>query len=412
VTKIHSHLVVAVADTLDEIFFAHKHAEKCVEATLFRNKKWGSRDRKFFAESVYECVRWWSKIWFGLNQKPAAGQGILVWQVGWYLHTQEWVSLPSLQNFGKSELTVDQKKAVTERILQIPSAQLSREIQESIPGWLDVLGAQDLGVRWPGVLRFLNTQAPIDLRVNSLLSSPAQVIQALSQEGIEACEVPDSPGALTLPIRKNVFMTQAFKSGLFEVQDRGSQKLGDLLPVKPGDRVVDACAGAGGKSLQLAARMSNKGKLIAMDIHGWKLEELRKRASRAKVQCIETRHIDSTKVIKRLQDSADAVLLDVPCSGLGVLRRHPDTKWKMSLDELSKLNGIQTDILGRYSEMVKPGGFLVYATCSILKSENENRVDELMATKPGQWNQLRLLNIDPELERSDGFFGCLLQKSR
>ena len=150
-----------------------------------------------------------------------------------------------------------------------------------------------------------------------------------------------------------------------------------LLDAKPGERVIDACAGGGGKTLHLAALMKNKGKIIAMDITERKLQSLRERCSRNGVDIAETRVIESMKTIKRLEKSADRVLLDVPCTGLGVLRRNPDKKWKISPEEITRLNALQKEILENYSQMVKIGGRLVYATCSCLPSENEKQVADV-----------------------------------
>ena len=402
--KIHPHLIEAVSQALDEIFFSDRHAEKIVESLLFRNKKWGSRDRRFVAESIYQSVRWWRKIWYVLGTQAQSGQGIVVWQISYFLQHKEWALLQHPE-----VLSSQQKSNIESRL----SSGLSRDIENSIPVWLDQLGEQNFAERWPKVLAALNTQAPVDLRVNEHLASRSQVKASLLQERIETEHIPGLDLGLTLRERKNVFITQSFRQGLFEVQDRGSQKLADLLPVSPGDRVIDACAGAGGKTLQMATKMKNKGKIIALDIHAWKLEELKKRAARARVSVIETRTIDSTKVIKRLQDSAHAVLLDVPCSGLGVLRRHPDSKWKMSVEEIHRLQELQLDLLMRYSEMTQPSGHLVYATCSWLRSENEDIVEQFLQSPRGQnWQILKTLRLDPDQDQSDGFFGCLLQKSR
>jgi 16S rRNA (cytosine967-C5)-methyltransferase len=184
-----------------------------------------------------------------------------------------------------------------------------------------------------------------------------------------------------------------------------------MLDPKPGERVIDACAGAGGKSLHLAALMKNKGKILSLDIHERKLEELRKRASRAGADIIETRTIDSSKVIKRLEETADRLLLDVPCSGLGVLRRNPDSKWKLSDEEIEKLRALQSQILESYSKMVKPGGRMVYATCSILPSENERQVEEFLKNAGGTFELLEERKFAPGKDGFDGFYAASLQKN-
>jgi len=211
--------------------------------------------------------------------------------------------------------------------------------------------------------------------------------------------------------RKNVFVTNAFKNGMFEVQDAASQFIAPMLEVAPGLRVVDACAGAGGKSLHVAALMKNKGKIIAMDIHEWKLGELKKRAARNRVDIIETKIIDSTKVVKRLESSFDRVLLDVPCSGLGVIRRNPDTKWKLSSGEIDRLVELQREILTDYSKMCKSKGLMVYATCSILYKENEEQVKWFLQSEEGQnWTFKKELRLWPHKDQFDGFYAAVLEK--
>lgn len=173
-------------------------------------------------------------------------------------------------------------------------------------------------------------------------------------------------------------------------------------------RVIDACAGAGGKTLHLAAIMENKGSIIAMDVEERKLLELKKRARRNQAHNIETRLIDSAKVIKRQANTADRLLLDVPCSGTGVIKRNPDTKWKLQPEHLYKVRGMQAKIIRDYSEMLKPGGLMVYATCSILKSENEDQV-ALFLRENHNFKLHEQRRIDPG-PQSDGFFMALLEK--
>ena len=173
-------------------------------------------------------------------------------------------------------------------------------------------------------------------------------------------------------------------------------------------KVVDACAGGGGKALHLAAMMRNKGKIHALDIHAWKLAELKKRAARAGADIIETREIEGSKTIKRLAAHADRLLLDVPCSGLGVLRRNPDSKWKLSAEEVDRLVALQAEILENYARMVKPGGKLVYATCSILPSENERQVQAFLARHGDVWQLEAELRRNPAQGGFDGFYAARL----
>jgi 16S rRNA (cytosine967-C5)-methyltransferase len=177
-------------------------------------------------------------------------------------------------------------------------------------------------------------------------------------------------------------------------------------------RVVDACAGAGGKSLHLAALMENKGRILAMDVLDYKLKNTKLRARRAGVSIIETRVIENSKTIKRLKNSADRLLLDAPCSGLGVLRRNPDTKWKISLEEIERVKGIQQDILQQYSSILRPGGQMVYATCSILPEENEIQVQRFLDSEAGKnFYLLRDKKVLAHESGYDGFYFATLEKS-
>jgi 16S rRNA (cytosine967-C5)-methyltransferase len=238
-----------------------------------------------------------------------------------------------------------------------------------------------------------------------------ELARRLADEGIAVQPVPEAEDGLVLEERKNVFATKSFKDGLFEVQDGGSQQVVPLLSPQPGERVIDACAGAGGKTLHIAARMKNRGKVLALDVHARKLEDLRLRSRRAGADIVEVREISSTKVIKRLLESADRVLLDVPCSGSGVWRRNPDGRWKLTPEEITRLRELQGQILRDYSRMVKPGGILVYATCSLWPSENQNQVKRFLTESPGRFELEQELTTAPHRTRFDGFYAARLRKS-
>lgn len=195
------------------------------------------------------------------------------------------------------------------------------------------------------------------------------------------------------------------------MQDYSSQLVAPLLAPQPGMRVVDACAGGGGKTLHLASLMENKGSIIALDTQAWKLDELRLRARRAGATNIETRAIESRKTIKRLYGSADRLLLDVPCSGIGILRRNPDAKWKLQPEQIDKLRATQQEILQAYAPITKPGGRMVYATCSILPSENQDQVEKFLNSEAGKsFKLLEERRILPQDDGFDGFYMALLSR--
>ncbi|HYF35668.1 MAG TPA: RsmB/NOP family class I SAM-dependent RNA methyltransferase, partial [Prosthecobacter sp.] len=305
------------------------------------------------------------------------------------------------------ELTDVRRGAIIERSNQ-PAAPA---IRDSFPDWLEARASRELPAQWPAIRATLNHPADVYLRVNTLKTDRRTLKTRLAQDGITAEIIKDIPTTLVLKQRANVFALPAFKEGLFEVQDASSQRIAPFLQVEPGMRVIDACAGGGGKTLHLAALMQNKGRILALDVHDWKLSELRKRAARAGVDIAEVRPIEGSKTLKRLTDHADRVLLDVPCSGLGVLRRNPDAKWKLSEAEIDRLILQQQDILTRYSAMVKPGGKLVYATCSILPSENEQQVQQFLATHGAGWTLEEELKLNPAETGHDGFYAARLVRA-
>jgi 16S rRNA (cytosine967-C5)-methyltransferase len=279
----------------------------------------------------------------------------------------------------------------------------------SMPDWINELAEAELGGQWPAVRDALNEQASVYLRTNTLKTDRSSLLEVLNREGFEVEADPRGPLAIKVLKRRNLWATKAFKSGHFEVQDIASQQVAPTLDIEPGMTVVDACAGAGGKTLQLAALMRNKGRLIAMDTEERKLVELKKRAKRAGISNLDIRPITSTKVIKRLAGKADRILLDVPCSGLGVLRRNPDAKWKLKPQFVEEVKTWQADILNRYSRMLKPDGKLVYATCSILPSESEAQVAKFINTST-DWQLNAEQRLSP-VDDYDGFYHALLTRT-
>ncbi|HCM76691.1 MAG TPA: RNA methyltransferase, partial [Cytophagales bacterium] len=356
--------------------------------------KWGARDRRFIAETTYDIVRW-----FRFLKKVSGADDHDYWRLlgAWLIWKK--IEIPDWGPF--NDLST---KTISENLLK----EYPLPIQESIPDWLHDLGSQELPLRWSNEIKSLNQEASVVLRVNTLKADKNTIRQQLQEEGIETIPDPKFTSALLLAKRMNVFGSKAFKSGLFEVQDAGSQLIAPFLRAEPGMRVIDACAGAGGKTLHLASLMENKGRIVAMDTEAWKLEELKKRARRAGANNIETKVIENSKSIKRLANSADRLLLDVPCSGLGVLKRNPDAKWKLSMDYILKVKELQQKILSEYSIMIKPGGMLVYSTCSILPSENEKQVHQFLNSNEG-FELVDEKHSWPS-EGFDGFYMALLRK--
>ena len=387
----HRPIKEGVARALLDIFSKGFYADKVVYFHLKENKKWGSRDRKRFAEAVYDISRWYRKLlaihgtaWPQDDQAPALQHSLAMQLID--LWTQHQEELDSYQT------------------------KMGRASDESIPNWLDKLGEEELGSNWSQTLRELNRLAPVFIRTNFLKGKSAQALRSLLDLGIKAEAVNGTEGAIKLTDRANIFKSKPYLEGLIEVQDLHSQQIASWLKLEPGMRVIDACAGAGGKTLHIASLMQNRGKIVSMDISEKKLEELKKRVKRAGASNVETRVIDSTKVIKRLEGTADRLLLDVPCSGIGALRRHPDAKWKIKKSDLLKVREVQTEILKTYSEMVKPGGVMVYATCSIFPSENERQVEAFLAHSENQWELEGQKTFLPASGGGDGFFVARLRR--
>jgi 16S rRNA (cytosine967-C5)-methyltransferase len=394
--KIYRNLSAAVVEGLHDIFVNKKYADKVIEKILKSNPKWGARDRRFIAETTYDIVRW-----YRLFKEISEAEDEDFWKLlgVWCLWNN--TEFPDWEEFEG----LDRKKIEA----RYEEFQSDRKIKESIPDWLDELGEKELGKEWAKELTALNEEASVVLRVNTLKVNRKSLQQQLEEEEIVTDAPAEFPDALILEQRQNIFTRQQFKDGLFEVQDAGSQLIAPFLKVEPGQRVIDACAGGGGKTLHLASLMQNKGRIIALDTEEWKLEELKKRARRAGAGNIETRVIESSKTIKRLENSADRLLLDVPCSGLGVIKRNPDAKWKLSVDFIERVKELQQHILADYSTMVKPGGLMVYSTCSLLPSENEKQVEKFLESRKEQFELVEQKWIKPS-EGFDGFYMALLKR--
>lgn len=399
--RLHRNLVFAVIDSLNEIFNEDQYADKIIQKALKRDARWGARDRKFVAETIYEIVRW-KRLYNEIANTKNHFSRENLWKIFAVWAVLRGIDLPDWKYF--TETPVRRIKG------RFDELQGNRAIAQSIPDWMDELCAKELGDKWPAELKMQNTPAAAILRTNTLRTNVSQLKALLSKEDIDTKEIKGYPLALELDERKNVFLTNAFKSGLFEMQDASSQLVAEFLEVKPGMRVVDTCAGAGGKTLHLAALMENKGSIIAMDIYGGKLVELKKRAKRAGAFNITTRKIESTKDIKKLYNTADRVLIDAPCSGLGVLRRNPDSKWKLQPEFIDDIKATQREILDRYTKIVKVGGLVVYATCSILPSENQQQVDFFLANNPN-FTLLKDKKLLASESGYDGFYMALLQRN-
>lgn len=402
--RLHRNLVYAVIDGLQLIFNEDKYADKVVEQLLKRDKRWGVRDRGFIAETSYEIVRW-KRLYAQIAEVHEPFTRENLWRI-----FAVWAVLKGIQLPDWKQLEGTPSRRIKGKFDELSKI---RKYRESIPDWMDEVAVKELGEKvWESEIHALNQQAAVILRVNRLKTDKITLQKLLRQENIDTAFITNYPDALLLKERSNIFKTDAFQNGLFEVQDASSQLVAELLDVEPGMRVVDSCAGAGGKTLHLASKMNNKGQIIALDIYANKLKELKRRARRNGAHNIETREIDSSKVIKKLHNSMDRVLIDAPCSGLGVLRRNPDAKWKLQPEFLDTIKEVQQEILRNYSKMLKVSGKMVYATCSILPSENQDQVTAFLTSPEGQ--NFRLLKDKKILASTsgfDGFYMALLERT-
>ncbi len=384
----------ATTQTLATIFFHHTLASKAIAATLKTQPRWTSDERATFATTTYNLIRHWRLLWYLQDQQPTCRQHDIA------------RLLTTYQIYKKTHTDLKKPTPLRARLRQANS---TRAIKESIPDWLDAACAAELGPRWNNIIHALNQPPTLTLRTNTLKTTRARLLLTLKEEGIHATPLLWAPDALCLPTRTNVFRLPSFQKGLFEVQDAASQMVSRLLDPQPGMRTADACAGEGGKTLHLAALMHNTGRIIALDPQPHHLQQLRRRATRAGADTIETR-TTSAKTIKRLAGTMDRLLIDAPCSGLGTLQRNPDIKWKLTPDALERLKKTQQDLLGTSPQSLKSGGRFVYAVCSILYSEGEQQIAVFLTRHP-TYQLLREHRYYPDADGTDGFYMALLQRT-
>jgi 16S rRNA (cytosine967-C5)-methyltransferase len=376
------------------VLHERRHASSVISEILSGRKDWSDRKRALFTNTCYDIIRNWRLLWTSLGRDPSFDDRILWHLLGAYqlMKKEELGDRPEYRGMGSGK--------VKSRLKRSGSV---RAIRESIPDILNRTGEEELGEDWDSILHSLNTYSPLSVRANTLKTDRDRLKEILRSEGFDSDPVQWAPHALVLRKKGNIFKLKSFQSGLFEVQDPSSQTVAPFLQVEPGMRVVDACAGQGGKTLHLSALMRNKGQIIAMDDVEWKLGELMKRASRAGANNIRTIHITGSKSYKRMRGSADRVLLDVPCTGLGSMRKNPDLKWTFSVETLNRLRDLQRNILNIYSPLVRSGGSMVYATCSILPSEGEDQVRRFLKNNDG-WSMEEERRLRPDRDSFDGFY--------
>lgn len=385
----------------------------------------GRRDRGLVAETVFDVLRN-RRLYAHLAESGAGPQArrLALLSLAWRGSAPPAAALLAPASVAE--------QAWLARVAQVSPQTLPETVRFSLPDWLyERMGESACGLeRSPDqradLAASLLLPAGLQLRVNSLKSKPADVVAALALEGIEAQELTWLPGALTVQGRPALERSPVFADGCVEVQDAGSQVLAALVGARRGQTVVDLCAGAGGKTLALAAAMRSLGQIFAVDVSVTRLQRLRPRLVRSGASNVQPLAIDGLNDVRlrKLAGRADAVLVDAPCSGSGTLRRNPELKWRMQPGDVERLVNEQRAILVAAARLVKPGGVLVYGTCSLLAQENIDNVRWFEATYPGfqrdpaqavlsaQGLQLPgdafcdgLLALTPERHGTDGFFG-------
>ena len=425
--------LAATIEILDALTETRRPADQ-VAAAYFKNRRYiGSKDRRWIAESVWRVLRRKARLdWLlaSVDVSPIDARARVLADL-----VVENGEMPDAEMF-QGPHAATPPDAIDRRMMDRLHKQslfhrdMPAWVKGEYPQWLEEKLTQVFGDDFPREMGAMRDEAPMDLRVNTLKSTRDQAIAALRSEGIAAVPTPHSPIGIRLSRRVALVQVQAWRNGLVEVQDEGSQLVALLADVKPSMAVVDYCAGAGGKTLALAAAMQNSGRLIACDVAEWRVDRAQERLRRAGVHNVTRRVIsgESDKWIKRSAGAFDRVLVDAPCSGTGTWRRNPDAKWYFSPEDLAEIVVSQTTILKSAARLVKPGGRLIYATCSLMHEENEAQVENFLANNPnyrpipvaevwaansttpcpvsGPW-----LRLSPLAHGTDGFFCAVMERA-
>ncbi|HET7774595.1 MAG TPA: RsmB/NOP family class I SAM-dependent RNA methyltransferase [Burkholderiaceae bacterium] len=413
-----------VVGALGEVLRFQYPADAVVSRYLRSERELGVRDRAWLAETVFAVLREKRLFEHLATQIDAAP-------------LQRLALLAIARHGGAAALARAVPEPLAKKaagLLRTDPATLPPAVRLSTPDWLyERLGAEFGEASAGALLAALNQAAPLDLRVNLLKSDRDSALEALRASGLHAEPTPLSPWGIRVSGRPNVSKTALFEQGAIEVQDEGSQLLALLLGARRGEMVADFCAGAGGKTLAIGAQMRGTGRVYAFDVSAKRLDKLKPRLARSGLSNVVSIAIESENDprVKRLAGKLDRVLVDAPCSGLGTLRRNPDLKWRQQPDDVAELHDKQLSILRSAARLVKPGGRLVYATCSILNEENAAVVQAFAAEQTAfrlldasallsaavDWPaslpapQGECLQLLPHLHHTDGFFAAVLERS-
>jgi len=395
--------------------------------TFFRQRRYlGSHDRRELAESVYGILRHLRLLQFYIAKTKPDSVNHPAWLFAAYKLHIEKISPEALQAYSLPLSSPEILDLATSDATDL--GQQSLGLRTSFPDWLVEKLQKQMGeIETARLLESLNQPPPLTIRVNTLKTTREKCLSELSQRGHECASTQLSPDGIHLKKRANLFGLDLFKEGWFELQDEGSQIISLLVDPKPNWRVADVCAGGGGKTLHLAALMKNRGEIWAFDVVPRRLENLRERARRCGIHNIRVQLLQQNEVPPSLLDQMDAILIDAPCTGTGVFRRNPDAKWKITPEMVQEMASKQKQIINYYTPLLKPGGRLVYATCSLLAEENEEVVQAFLAQRADfqpsaiatilQRYQLshlaagNALHLFPHQHNTDGFFAAALERA-
>jgi len=402
--KFHRNIFLNLLLALERVFINKSRASKVLLNIVHINSKWGKRDREVIYDAFYSIIRWKKKYEYYLNEKISLNvkndiiKLIGVWAI---LNNYKVNGQPELGNLNYEQIISNSKKKITEN-----------SILNSIPKWIDEIGLKELPNTWNKEIKSLNNKAKVSIRVNTLKISRDKLQEILLKRySIETEKILKYPEALIFIKKKNILKNTLYNKGYFEVQDANSQLIAPYSLCEPKMNVIDACAGAGGKSLHLSTIMKNQGNIIAMDINPSKLIELKKRMIRNNIKIIKPTLIKKNENLKKYFSYADRVIIDAPCSGIGTLKRNPELKWKLKKVSFEKILKEQEKILNIYSKLVKPNGKLIYSTCSILPSENQKQIKKFLKTKNGDKFELEDESFHSTINCNfDGFYSARLSK--
>lgn len=433
----------AAIELLDQIKLAWESqkrfpADKMLEGYFKGHRYIGSKDRGAVSELVYWVLRHKAALEWFIERHHQIATGRMLVIAAMVLrkdyNPQTIQSLPKDSRFSPAGFS-ENEQAVIEALVRhsIEHKDMPDPARLNYPEWMDHMLRNSFGEKFEAAMRALNEQAPTDLRVNTLRTTREALVKGLRSEGFEAMPTTTSPVGIRLAKRGPIFTSAFFKQGHFEVQDEGSQIVALMTDASPGQRVIDFCAGAGGKTLAIAASMKNKGRILAWDTSEKRLGQIGVRLKRAGVDTVQAHVITSENdaFIKRHKASADRVLVDAPCSGTGTWRRNPDLKWRFTQKDLDEVVAVQKAILDSAARLVKPGGRLIYATCSILPCENERQIAEFLRVRSNFrvvcgkeiWDKISApdkvsppsgeasyLWLTPHEDGVDGFFAAVLER--